>query len=104
MRVVVPDADLREIPELLGFPSNHYDYSHPRKHKTRWSIYSLRRPLEMVGFKVAPIKYWDKHGNKLDYLVDVPLVEHANCEDVKMVKSSKQIKRQNSLIVDAIKC
>lgn len=103
MRVVVPDADLRPIPEIIGFPGEEYPWNHPRKHKTRWSIYSMALALESQGFEVLPIKYYDKKGNLYDKLGELPLKEHEGLSDYEMLSNRNHIKRENSLILDAIK-
>ena len=103
MRTVVPDADLRPIPEKLGFPGGQYDWNNKRKHKTRWSIYSIKPILELIGFEVIPIKYYDKEGRLHDKLNNLPLEDHANLLDLLILSESKHIKRKNSLILDAVK-
>ena len=103
MRTVVPDADLRPIPEKVGFPGEQYTWENQRKHKTRWSIYSLKLILELAGFEVIPIKYYDKKGYLYDKLDELPLSNHNGLLDSQMLSESKHIKRKNSLIVDAVK-
>lgn len=103
VRIVVPDADLREIPEKFGFPGNQYNFTDPEKHKTRWSIYSLKPSLEISGFKVVPIKNYDRTRKLYDQLKNLPLGEHNSCIDQEMVSEKGHIKRLNSLIVDGIK-
>ncbi len=103
MRTVVPDADLRPVPERIGFPEDQYNWSSQRKHKTRWSVYSLSPVLELAGFEVAPIKFYDRYGNLYDKLSEIPLPKHKGLLDLDMLSESKHIKRKNSLIVDAIK-
>ena len=48
LRVVVPDADLRTYmaPEPAAYSTGDGRWTHPDKHKTRWSIYSLSYVLE----------------------------------------------------------
>src|SRR3989344_1303818 len=99
VRTVVPDADLRPIPEELGFPSDKYSWLNQRKHKTRWSIYSLSPILELIGFKVIPIKYYDKEGNLYNQLDNIPLQHHQGLLDLGMLSESRHIKRKNSLII-----
>lgn len=103
IRLVVPDADLRKVPEKLGFPGNKYNFNDLEKHKTRWSIYSLRPALELSGFQVIPLKNYDKMGNLYDRMDDLPLEEHKSCVDQEMVSEKRHIKRSNSLIVDGVK-
>lgn len=103
VRIVVPDADLREVPEKVGFPGDHYDFTDSEKHKTRWSLYSLKPALEVSGFKVVPIKNYDRTGKLYDKLENLPLGEHSLCIDQEMASEKRYIKRLNSLIVDGIK-
>jgi predicted SAM-dependent methyltransferase len=103
MRIVVPDADLRPIPEKVGFPGDQYGWNHPRKHKTRWSIYSLSSALNITGFEVLPIKNYFSDGTLKDLTENLPLDEYSKISDKKMFLYMNYIKRTNSLIVDAIK-
>lgn len=103
-RIVVPDADLRPIPETIGFPGENYKYNDPRKHKSRWSIYGLKPLLEIVGFKVNPLKYYNKNIELIDRLNAIDIKYYRDCADVEMVTDTCYIKRINSLIVDGIKC
>ena len=61
VRTVVPDADLRPEPEPAGYPSDEA-WAAPRKHKTRWSVYSLSVALEAAGFRSVPRRWYDKAG------------------------------------------
>ena len=103
MRLVVPDADLRPVPEKVGFPGEQYSWDNPRKHKTRWSIYSLKPLLEQSGFIVVPLKYYDNKSLLNNNLKDLPLEIHKNLLDLNILSETKHIRRKNSLIVDAIK-
>ena len=103
MRIVVPDADLRPIPEKVGFPSDQYGWDHPRKHKTRWSVYSLSPALIVAGFEVLPIKNYLSDGSLNDLTENLPLDKHDKLLDKEMISQIDYIKRRNSLIVDAIK-
>lgn len=102
MRIVVPDADLRPIPEKVGFPGKKYSWDDKRKHKTRWSIYSLKYSLELSGYDPLPIKYYDRKGRLQDYLNKLPLKEHEKLNDLPILSETRHIKRKNSLIIDAI--
>lgn len=103
MRIVVPDADLRPIPEIIGFPGEMYNWNHPRKHKTRWSIYSITPALKQSGFEVVPLKNYKSDSTLYNKLNELPLKEHQNINDMEIVSKVDYIKRHNSLIVDAIK-
>lgn len=103
IRIVVPDADLRPIPEIEGFPGKEYPSSSPQKHKTRWSVYSMKEILSKTGFKPIPIKYYDKNRILHDCTRELPLKEHNQCIDKEMVSNISHIKRKNSLIIDGIK-
>ncbi len=103
MRIVVPDADLRPIPEKVGFPSDKYGWDHPRKHKTRWSLYSLSPALNIAGFEVLPIKNYFSDGSLKDLTENLPLDRHNKLLDKEILSHIDYIKRRNSLIVDAIK-
>jgi predicted SAM-dependent methyltransferase len=103
IRIIVPDADLRPESEILGFPGDHYSYANPRKHKTRWSIYSLKPVMEIAGFRIIPIKYYNRNGKLNDELMNLPLGKHKSCVDKEMVNTISHIRRTNSLILDGIK-
>jgi len=103
MRTVVPDADLRPVPEKIGFPGDQYSWSSQRKHKTRWSRYSLLPVLELTGFKVIPLRYYDKEGNLYNQIDNLPLPDHNRLLDIQILSEIRHIKRKNSLIVDAVK-
>ena len=103
MRVVVPDADLRPIPERLGFPNEAIGYWCPEKHKTRWSIYSLMPALTLSGFKAIPIKHYDKDGLLHDHTNSLDLGVYGGCLDFEVIRDFRIVKRRNSLIVDGIK-
>jgi len=100
IRIVVPDADLRTYakPEPPGFPSVRLPFSHPDKHKTRWSVYSLGIALEVSGFRPNPLRYCDKQGtfiqNEPTYQTD---------KDTEVTNSLAYVIRPFSLIVDGIK-
>lgn len=99
LRVVVPDADLRtyEPPEPVGFPSLRMPLSHPDKHKTRWSVYSLTEALKASGLEAKPLSYSDRKGTfcKRKPAYDGTTDPLAN--DVSFIR------RPTSLIVDGFK-
>lgn len=105
MRVSVPDADLRsyERPEPVGYPSKGLPFTHPGKHKTRWSVYSLALMLQTAGFRVVPLIYCDKAGN----FVCRHSWEIRGCYptgvDEDVCFSYDYIYRAKSLIVDGVK-
>jgi len=103
MRVVVPDADLRPIPEKLGFPSDSIGYDRPEKHKTRWSAYNLKPALEIAGFEVNPIKYYDLNKKLHDQISNLEIDFYHNCFNMETIKDFNMIKRHNSLIMDGLK-
>lgn len=102
-RVIVPDADLRPIPERLGFPDEKIGYDSPEKHKTRWSVYSLKPLLEISGFRCNPLKYYDRSGILHNQIGNLNLQFYGDGLDLSEINDFSLIKRQNSLMVDAIK-
>ncbi len=103
IRVVVPDADLRPIPEKIGFPSDSMSYDRPEKHKIRWSVYLLGHALEEAGFRINPIKYYDSNRVLHDKSGNLDLSFYDGCPEIALVKDFSIIKRLNSLIVDGVK-
>jgi predicted SAM-dependent methyltransferase len=105
VRIVVPDADLRtyEQPESIGFPNSSVPWSHPDKHKTRWSIYSLPLTLKAAGLVSRPIMYCDKYGKLAQSVPSASDSEYAQSEDKDFLYSIKYIRRIPSLICDGIK-
>jgi predicted SAM-dependent methyltransferase len=105
VRIVVPDADLRtyEQPETLGFPNNRVPWSHPDKHKTRWSIYSLPIAIKMSGLVHNEIMYTDKYGKFFDLTPSESDSKYKHSEDKRFIYSIDYIRRLPSLIVDGIK-
>jgi predicted SAM-dependent methyltransferase len=111
LRISVPDADLRvyEPPEPFAFDTATLAQStrgwlHPEVHKIRWNIYLLTLVLSLAGFRVRPIVYCDKQSR---YVQEWP--QKGDCDypgnvDWDVVSSSTYLnRRNNSLIVDAIK-
>jgi len=106
MRVVVPDADLRNYlpPEPAGFTTGDNRWYHPDKHKTRWSIYSLAYVLEEIGFQTYSVVYCDKFGIFHKQLPQHSHPLYLNCPDPEVVFDFSYILRcDQSLVVDAFK-
>jgi len=101
MRVSVPDADLRiyEKPEPAGFPSRRISFSHPKKHKTRWSVYMLSEALRLSGFEPVPIRFCNRDGQ---YIKNEPKLYDC-CPEVELVTHLSYLRRPDSLIVDGVK-
>jgi predicted SAM-dependent methyltransferase len=101
LRVSVPDADLRtyEAPERAGYPSRRLPFTHPNKHKTRWSIYLLSEALGLCGFEVRPLRYCDRDGR---YIQNQP-EQYGGCPETQLVSDLGYLRRSDSLIVDGIK-
>jgi predicted SAM-dependent methyltransferase len=103
IRTCVPDADLRPSPEPLGYPSIKMSYSHPDKHKTRWSVYSLTEVIRLAGFEPVPVRYYDRLGQGFEVsLTDLEEI-YQSCADAEMVLDLTHIQRKDSLIIDGIK-
>ncbi len=105
MRVSVPDADLRsyERPEPVGYPSKGLSFTHPGKHKTRWSVYSLALMLETAGFRVVPLTYCDKAGNFVSRHPREIRGCYPSSVDEEACLCFDYISRPRSLIVDGVK-
>jgi predicted SAM-dependent methyltransferase len=105
IRIVVPDADLRTYaqPEPIGFPNDSVPWTHPDKHKTRWSIYSLPLIFEAARLVSRPIMYCDKHGKLIQSVPSASDSEYAQSEDKKFLYSIAYVRRIPSLICDGIK-
>ncbi len=110
-RIVVPDADLRvyEAPEPIAFdtktnlPSTR-GWQHPEVHKTRWNVYLLSLLLTQAGFQVVPIAYCSKEGEYVQKWPQVGGIEYTKDADWAVIRESSYIiRKNNSLIVDAIK-
>lgn len=106
LRTCVPDADLRtyESPERVGFPNRNLPYSHPDKHKTRWSVYSLSQILECSGFNNFPLRYCDKFGSYMIHNPSDRPEDYSECRNLHTIFDLSYIQRlDNSLIIDSIK-
>ena len=101
MRISVPDADLRtyEPPEPVGYPSKRMRFTHPNKHKTRWSVYMLSEALKVTGFTVVPVRYCDRDGQ---YIKTEPH-GYEGCPETQLICDLSYLQRPDSLIVDSIK-
>lgn len=104
LRVVVPDADLRSYarPEVVGYPGPALDWSHPDKHKTRWSVYSLVTVLEMAGFRSIPLEYCDRNGNFKSRPPASRSSRYPIGVDADVVFDLSYVLRRPSLIVDGL--
>jgi SAM-dependent methyltransferase len=104
IRIVVPDADLRQYakPEPLGFPSSKMSWLHPDKHKTRWSVYALQIAIQSADLFPRPITFADKFGNLNDSLPEKSDPDYLGVND-EFIFSKDYIRRKNSLICDGIK-
>ena len=106
MRTVVPDADLRsyESPEPVGYTTSGEKWTDLGKHKTRWSIYSLRYVLKQTGFNTFGVIFCDKHGKYHNYTNLLNIEYYKDVVDKQFVNDFSYINRiKHSLIVDAIK-
>jgi hypothetical protein len=78
-------------------------YSHPDKHKTRWSVYSLTEVIRLAGFEPVPVRYYDRLGQCFEVsLTDLEEI-YQSCADAEMVLDLTHIQRKDSLIIDGIK-
>jgi len=105
IRTCVPDADLRtyEPPERVGFPDIKLPFNCPAKHKTRWSVYSLAKTIEIAGFKAVPLHYCTKSGDYIKVKPSDIAKSYENCHEQELIFDLTYIQRIDSLIVDGIK-
>ena len=79
-------------------------FTHPEKHKPRWSVYSLSEALRLVGLRPLPLRYYDRDGARHD---DAPASIRARYPAVlveeEVVLTLAYLQRPPSLIVDGIK-
>lgn len=105
IRICVPDADLRtdHPPEKAGFPFRKMPFTHPEKHKTRWSIYSLAEALRLCRFRPVPLRYHDRHGAFHDHTPE-QLRSHypPDLDEADFIFTLAYVQRASSLIVDGI--
>jgi len=104
LRIVVPDADLRSYakPEVVGYPGPALDWSHPDKHKTRWSVYSLVAALELARFRAVPLEYCDREGKFESRQPESLASSYPEGVDSDVVFDLSYIRRRPSLIVDGV--
>ncbi len=106
VRIASPDADLRtdQPPEPAGFPYVKMPFTHPEKHKTRWSVYSLSEALRMAGFRPLPLRYHDVDGKFHDRSPASARDEYpAELKEAEFVLTLDYLQRARSLIVDGIR-
>lgn len=106
VRICVPDADLRVNlpPEPAGFPYRKMPFTHPEKHKTRWSVYSLGEALRLCGFRPVPLRYHDRHGVLHDFSPESLRAQYPERrDDAEFILTLAYVQRARSLIVDGIK-
>jgi SAM-dependent methyltransferase len=109
LRVLVPDADLRtyEAPEPAGFGAaegrrrSALEWTHPNKHKSRWSIRSLPCILELAGFRPVPLTWCSPEGELHQRNPADVAGEYGACRDPEMVRRTDYFSRPLSLVVDA---
>ena len=104
LRTTVPDADLRTDmrPEAVGYPSRKLAFTHPAKHKTRWSIYLLDGALRSVGLEPVWVRYCDKEGVLHAGRPAFPEA-YAGCVEQELIDRLDYVMRRGSLIVDGVK-
>jgi predicted SAM-dependent methyltransferase len=105
IRTVVPDADLRTYlpPEPVGYPKRDLPFTHPKKHKTRWSVYLLSEALALTGFEAIPLHYCDREGTLITRKPAELKETYEDCPDLEIVLDLGYIMKRESLIVDGIK-
>jgi SAM-dependent methyltransferase len=111
LRVLVPDADLRiyEAPEPVGFGAaegrrgRYLEWTHPNKHKSRWSIRSLPCVLELTGFTPVPLTWCSPEGELHQRHPAELAGAYGACRDPEMVRRIDYFSRPLSLVVDAIR-
>lgn len=111
LRTSVPDADLRsyEPPEPVGFGSHAgrkglaLEWTHPSKHKSRWSIHNLPLLLGLAGFEPVPLAWCDADGVFHERAPRELPDAYAGCTDRDMIGRMDYLLRPRSLIVDAIR-
>ena len=106
IRICVPDADLRTDypPETAGFPWRKMPFTHPEKHKTRWSVYSLSEALRLCGFRALALRYHDRLGAFHDLAPASLRTEYSGTlAEADFILSLAYVQRASSLIVDGIK-
>ncbi|MDJ0742753.1 MAG: methyltransferase domain-containing protein [Xenococcaceae cyanobacterium MO_167.B27] len=102
LRIIVPDYDLRTYEKIEPLGKGR-SWTHPERHKTRWSIYSLPLIIKMAGLMPRPIMYCDKYGKFFNVTPSESDLEYQQSEDKRFIFSLDYIQRLPSLIVDGIK-
>ncbi|MBP2313919.1 methyltransferase domain-containing protein [Azospirillum soli] len=104
LRVAVPDADLRTYarPEPPGYPDRRMPFTHPAKHRTRWSVYMLAETLTLAGLQPVPLVYCTRDGAFQDA---VPGFRTAGYEGVAdpLVFTLDCVRNRRALIVDGVR-
>ena len=103
IRTCVPDAELKthEKPEFAGFPDSKMSFTHPLKHKNRWTVYSLTEILRLIGFHPTPLTYYTKTGK---FITENPkTASYPGNPDEWATLNMDYVARPNSLIVDGQK-
>jgi predicted SAM-dependent methyltransferase len=111
LRTSVPDADLRtyEPPEPVGFGAAEgrkglaLEWTHPAKHKTRWSIHNLPLILRQAGFEPVPLVWCDAAGALHERAPGALTDAYAGCADAEMIGRLDYLLRPRSLVVDGVR-
>ena len=106
VRIASPDADLRTDHPLepAGFPYVKMPFTHPEKHKTRWSVYSLCEAMRLAGLRPLPLRYHDKEGKFHDLPPASLRAEYPpDLREEEYVLTLNYLRRARSLIVDGIR-
>lgn len=101
IRIVVPDADLRNYEKRERI--SKLKITHPEAHKTRWSIYSLPVAIKTAGLLPNPIMYCDKNRDFFEQIPSESSEIYEHSKDKEFILSLDYIRRLPSLIVDGIK-
>lgn len=104
LRVAVPDADLRTYarPEPPGYPNRRMSFSHPAKHRTRWSVYMLAEALTLAGFEPVPLVYCTKEGAFQDAIPGPRTAGYEGVADP-LVFTLDGVRNRRALIVDGVR-
>ena len=79
-------------------------FTHPEKHKTRWSVYSLSEALRLAGLRPVPLRYYDQEGVGHDHPpAEVRSQYPATLKEEEAVLSLTYLQRPRSLIVDGVR-
>lgn len=105
IRTVVPDADLRtyESPEPVGFPKRSLPFTHPRKHKTRFSVYLLTELLRLSGFEPVPLRFCDAEGRHVTRDPETLADRYGDSPAWEVARRLDHVIKLDSLIVDGVK-